>query len=943
MTPVEFKMRKVVRQVVNNGKYSDRAYKSLAKSRVFSVVVLVLMLLVSSSAKGQFVEIPDPAFRNYLQSKFFTCFNAQNQLDTVCAKNEVIPTIDISDRSDIFSIEGVKYFKCKYLVCPNTSIKIIPELPSTLTHLIAYSTTERKIDSVSPLPSSLRELDVMGNNIKSLNNLPNQLELLACSGNQISVLELPDSLAMLFCGINKLTHLPPLPINVLSIYCHNNFLTELPALNQKVKYINCSNNQITIVPELPQSTEHLFCENNTITRIGKLPSNFSTLRCTGNLLTELPILPNNKLSSLECGDNNIECLPPLPSSLVVLQLLPNSFTCLPNYLSIMDAELLSYPLCIDGDVVNNFYSCAQTNSNERFLFGKVFFDLLRQCSLSFNYGNAKNAVVHISSSHGKSFSVLTDYKGEFRALVDSSVYNINKITLNNYFENTIPNCNSQIEIKPSENRNYELNIGISTDTNICGPYFTVSSNINRLRWCDALTNFEVWYTNYGPVNSTNTYVEVVFDTHLQLNTGSCNIPPIALGNNTYRFNVGRVEPFQTGNITGLVSVNCDSTIVGMTHCMEAHIYPDTLCITQLSRGAVLGIDASCLGDSVQFILRNNGKAMQQQGVYLVYEDDLMIKRMNFQLAQGEFLTERFIANGKTYRMDASLSIDIPPIFGDSVVSAVVEGCEPNFTGNISTGFVNQFPTYRNPYATSKFCVQSVGSYDPNEKLAYPTGYDEQHYILPTQNLQYVLNFQNTGTDTAYRVALVDTLSGDLDVSTFEFVSSSHPCRIDIRNNVLVVKFDTIDLLWQSMDELASQGYFSFRISPRSNLAPQTKIENDVDIYFDRNAPVRTNAVYHTIGENFIRVLSGYHHTAFSKAKVVVAPNPARTFAMVQVEGVEAANLTLHLYDLNGRLLRTQETNGNSFSIVANEWPKGMYVIQVLIGAVPIYSGKLAIE
>ncbi|MBL0047644.1 MAG: DUF11 domain-containing protein [Bacteroidetes bacterium] len=48
-------------------------------------------------------------------------------------------------------------------------------------------------------------------------------------------------------------------------------------------------------------------------------------------------------------------------------------------------------------------------------------------------------------------------------------------------------------------------------------------------------------------------------------------------------------------------------------------------------------------------------------------------------------------------------------------------------------------------------------------------------MAPTQNeyLEYVIRFQNTGTDTAFSVLVTDTLSNDLDVASIQLVSSSH--------------------------------------------------------------------------------------------------------------------------------------------------------------------------
>ncbi|PIX33224.1 MAG: T9SS C-terminal target domain-containing protein, partial [Bacteroidetes bacterium CG_4_8_14_3_um_filter_31_14] len=52
---------------------------------------------------------------------------------------------------------------------------------------------------------------------------------------------------------------------------------------------------------------------------------------------------------------------------------------------------------------------------------------------------------------------------------------------------------------------------------------------------------------------------------------------------------------------------------------------------------------------------------------------------------------------------------------------------------------------------------------PNDKTGYPTGVTTEHYIMPNQQLQYVIRFQNTGTDTAFTVVVRDTLNMNLDI------------------------------------------------------------------------------------------------------------------------------------------------------------------------------------
>ncbi|MEP7170039.1 MAG: hypothetical protein ABI855_11765, partial [Bacteroidota bacterium] len=66
------------------------------------------------------------------------------------------------------------------------------------------------------------------------------------------------------------------------------------------------------------------------------------------------------------------------------------------------------------------------------------------------------------------------------------------------------------------------------------------------------------------------------------------------------------------------------------------------------------------------------------------------------------------------------------------------------------------------------------SNDPNDKTVDPAGIGPNHLTLMNEKLKYTIRFQNTGTDTAFKVVIFDTLSAALDINTFEVLNSSHP-------------------------------------------------------------------------------------------------------------------------------------------------------------------------
>ncbi len=146
-----------------------------------------------------------------------------------------------------------------------------------------------------------------------------------------------------------------------------------------------------------------------------------------------------------------------------------------------------------------------------------------------------------------------------------------------------------------------------------------------------------------------------------------------------------------------------------------------------------------------------------------------------------------------------------------------------------------------------YCFTVFNSYDPNDKQVYPIGVCNPHYITKDQPLTYTLRFQNTGNASAINVAITDTISTGLDLSTARVISYSHPVITEVlTNNILKFHFDNIQLPSATANESASQGYVVFEISPISNAVSNVLINNKVNIYFDYNDPITTNTVFNTL-------------------------------------------------------------------------------------------------
>lgn len=140
-----------------------------------------------------------------------------------------------------------------------------------------------------------------------------------------------------------------------------------------------------------------------------------------------------------------------------------------------------------------------------------------------------------------------------------------------------------------------------------------------------------------------------------------------------------------------------------------------------------------------------------------------------------------------------------------------------------------------------------GSWDPNDKQVWPKGTGPEGYITPQDSLlEYLIRFQNTGTDTALIVRIEDMIDEDLDLATLQIGIASHPYTVQLNGRKLIFTFDNIMLPDSGANFVASNGLIQYFIEQKPGLPIGTEIKNLAAIYFDFNAPVLTNTVVNTI-------------------------------------------------------------------------------------------------
>lgn len=220
----------------------------------------------------------------------------------------------------------------------------------------------------------------------------------------------------------------------------------------------------------------------------------------------------------------------------------------------------------------------------------------------------------------------------------------------------------------------------------------------------------------------------------------------------------------------------------------------------------------------------------------------------------------------------------------------------------------------------KLNLIAQGSWDPNYKEVFPQG-----ALLSSQAdttlLTYTIHFQNTGTDTAFTVILVDTLSDLLNVSTFVLEAMSHACTYVISGNgIIEFTFRNIFLPDSGTNFIGSCGFVKYSIKPHVGLTNGMTIENTAHIVFDFNVPVITNTTQTPIGVLGVDENNSLHNSFF------LFPNPTSSFITLS-NFKPAHSYSISIKNILGNTIISQTTKGKErASINVEQLPSGIYFV-----------------
>lgn len=487
------------------------------------------------------------------------------------------------------------------------------------------------------------------------------------------------------------------------------------------------------------------------------------------------------------------------------------------------------------------------------------------------------------------------------------------------------------------------------NTNPCpDPVVSVFAPFLRRCFTDQKVYVSACNGNMGTGTIYGAYVDLELDPFMA--PTSASMPYTSLGNNVFRFDVGDVDPGNCATFWVSTHISCDA-MLDQTLCMEANMYPvdpcilDTIPADPIPPGtdpnfpipdyctlpwdnSSLLVEGWCADDSVHFSITNSaqfgvGDMVCETPVFL-YVNDTLQSIHSVKLKGQEVVNYTYAADGETWVM-ATEQHPLHP--GSSHPNAFVEACGATLD-NWIPGMVNNFPTNDADPVVDIYCGPATGSYDPNDKRGFPKGLTEDHLILPNKSIDFVIRFQNTGTDTAFNIVVRDTLDVDLDIFSVKPGVSSHNYTFRTYGpRVLEWTFANIMLPDSTTDLVGSNGFLTFKVDQMPNLENGTMITNDADIYFDFNEPIITNETWHQVDDMLQSSPVGTPVLFMEGEEVFVYPNPT-TDKLFLDNSEELVGEKFIISDYRGNIVQTGILNYLHNEISLEGLSPGVYVIQI---------------
>lgn len=433
-----------------------------------------------------------------------------------------------------------------------------------------------------------------------------------------------------------------------------------------------------------------------------------------------------------------------------------------------------------------------------------------------------------------------------------------------------------------------------------GIFYTINGNTrfdSNNNGCDILDLGKAFQNILVSTGTSNAnFISNATGTHfIPLTAGIHTITP-ALENPTY-FNVSPTSlsvnfPTQTSPITQNFCLSANGT----HNDLEVVIIPITV--------AAPGFDAK-----YKIVYKNKGTTTQSGTLVFNYDDNLM-----------NFLNATLSPNSQTTGVLNWNFTNLLP-FEAREITVILKLNTPTQTPALNGGDILHYTSQINGTpdetpADNIFTLNQtvVNSFDPNDKTCLEGTAITQAKV--GDYVHYLIRFENTGTANAQNIVVKDEIDiSKYDVSSLVALHASHNFATRITGNVVEFIFENIQL---PFDNATNDGYVSFKIKTKSNLALGDSFSNSAKIYFDYNHPIITNT-YTTTVQNVL----GTSEISNDKPELSIYPNPVKDVLNIQSKN---QIVKAEIYDVNGRILISTSLKGNSIHV--SELSKGNYIIKL---------------
>ena len=276
-------------------------------------------------------------------------------------------------------------------------------------------------------------------------------------------------------------------------------------------------------------------------------------------------------------------------------------------------------------------------------------------------------------------------------------------------------------------------------------------------------------------------------------------------------------------------------------------------------------------------------------------------------------TESFLV---TYNVPTGIPVGTSVVFKDSTAYAAP-----------MSNWLTDYSPWNN---VNYFTTTVIGPYDPNFKEVSPKGRGASGIIFTSDSvLEYMVHFQNTGTAPAQNIVVIDTLDNNLNASTLRPVYMSGKCQVTLTQvgiyNIATFTFPDINLPPVSSEPITSNGMFTYTVHTKPGLAIGSTFQNSASIYFDYNAPIKTNKTLNTLGST-----SGITPVAAAQGSFLIYPNPAQKAFNAVITANGAGTADLQVADVAGRVLIaktiTLQNGAQTINMDASNMAPGVYFV-----------------